>query len=134
MTTNRKCEICNTRPVGNEAKAEGFKYCDPCYTEANWENTHSDYGHDDIDTYSLENTTFKVQAEVDRYISDTKVEMASCWICHPELNEATAAYTPRTGTPRTDAANTPHRSHAACNHPATPKARAACRKAGGPKV
>lgn len=40
---------------------------------------------------------------------------------------------PRTGHTNT-ATKGPHRSHANCNHPRTPKGRAACRKAGGPQA
>jgi hypothetical protein len=115
----KRCEICGTRPM-TSGRNDSLPYCDPCATEADWENVHSDNGHDDE------------EAVANGW--DTAESVAACWICHPELNEAAKDYTPRTGTSRTDAARTTHRSHAGCDHARTPKARAACRKAGGPKV
>lgn len=79
--------------------------CNLCYTEGGWENEHNDYDHD----------------------SDPD---DNCWICHPELNLATRPA--RKGHTNTVAKT--RRSHAGCAHEVTPKARAACRKAGGPKA
>lgn len=84
----KRCEICNQRPAGGkDAKANGLgQYCDPCYEEANWENTHSDNGHFDAD------------AVLKGYESQEVLD--ACWICHPELNQASAAYVARQGTSR----------------------------------
>ena len=123
MTTNRKCSICSIRSIGSGKgddadHARQMGYCNPCLTLAEHENRHSDTGHDDAGCVAM---GWDTQAGVDR-----------CWVCHPELDMTSTEV--RTGTPRTDAANTAHRSHAGCDHEVTPKARAACRKAGGPKV
>lgn len=76
------CSICNKRPVGSgqgtdprHAKVMG--YCAPCLEEAEWENTHSDEGHEAINA--------------GRDIAPG-VEMTGCWICHPELNAASDDY------------------------------------------
>lgn len=84
-----RCTICALRPAGGrEAKANGFAdYCDPCYTEANWENTHSDNGHDDAGCVVM---GWDIQASLD-----------ACWVCHPELNQAAADYQAKAGTART---------------------------------
>jgi hypothetical protein len=51
--------------------------------------------------------------------------MASCMVCHPELDNR---YTPkRAGHHNTRPLS--WSSHKTCDHPATPAARAACRKA-----
>ena len=90
------CEICSTRPVGSgtgDQDATGA-YCNPCYTEGGWENTHNDGGHDAI--------LAKI-ADKKRLTANQKAEtahMTGCWICHPELNEAKKAYTVRQGTSR----------------------------------
>jgi hypothetical protein len=91
--------------AGVDTAARGSELCNLCYTEGGWENEHQDYGHETND-------------------------VDGCWMCHPELNLATRPV--RTGHTNTVAKT--HRSHAACDHPVTPKARAACRKAGGPKA
>lgn len=115
---------------------DSLPYCDPCATEAGWENVHSDDAHDALAQAIATNVyaTWMTPAILADAASTPGFTMANCWICHPELNQAAKDYTPRTGTPRTDAAKTPHRSHAGCDHAVTPKARAACRKAGGPKA
>lgn len=93
MTAKSRCEICNTRPIMTDAqkRASGvsFPYCLPCLTEAEWENTHSDYGHD-------EDSETIVPAGDDE--NNHRVE--GCWICFPELNETTKPYKERTGTSR----------------------------------
>jgi hypothetical protein len=116
------CIDCGTRRAQSHTP-EG-RMCDPCYDYAGAENEHGDMGHDDIDTYSVENTTFNTQAEVDAYIANVKIDMKSCPVCHPELD-------PRSDKPRTGHTNTvahSHTSHADHNHPRTPAARAMCRK------
>lgn len=67
-----RCEICGTRarmPKGRMLQLHGvsFPYCEPCLLLAEWENTHSDYGHDEAN------------------------QDAECWICHPELDRTQAA-------------------------------------------
>lgn len=80
------CSLCKTRPVGtgtgHDAKhARTMGYCNPCLTEAEMENEHSDYGHDEGKDADGNPTN-------------------GCWICHPELNAASADYQPRKGTSR----------------------------------
>jgi hypothetical protein len=88
MAARKLCETCQTRPALTAAKSlrifgTEFPYCYPCHELANWENTHSDYGHDLHDDGTL----------VGEYTED-------CWICHPELDQTRADYTARTGTSR----------------------------------
>lgn len=114
------CTICNTRTVGSgpghdAQQAQVMGYCNTCMTEADWENTHSDYGHDIDGPDSDDDYAVNVRAR-------------GCWICHPEL--IPGAHVPKAGHKNTAAGS--WNSHAACTHQATPKARAACRKAGGP--
>lgn len=94
---SKRCAVCEIRPA-HPSTAEGMT-CIPCYDEAGWENAHSDHGHNDIDTYTVDNTHFNEQAEVDAYIAETKREMEECWICQPSLNKATGAKE-RVGTAR----------------------------------
>jgi hypothetical protein len=111
------CIICGRRNATSANGPDMNDMCDPCYTEAGWENTHSDGGHDEINAGTYVN-------------ADEKIYMDNCWICHPELNKALAEV--KTGHTNTVAKS--YHSHAKCTHPTTPKARAACRKAGGPKA
>jgi hypothetical protein len=111
------CTICGNRnaKTGTGPGVDTSPYgdmCNLCYTEGGFENMHSDEGHDlpMVDT------------------SDN-----GCWICHPDLNLAATGAPSKVGHTNT-ATKGPHRSHAACAHPRTPKDRAACRKAGGPKA
>lgn len=118
----KKCMICEIRNVGTgpegkfghgeRQQARYMGYCCPCLEEAEWENTHSDYGHDDPD------------AVAKGY--DTADSIANCWVCHPELNLATT--TPAAGTGHTNTRAKSRTSHAEHHHPRTPEARAACRK------
>lgn len=104
MAASKRCEICETRPIMTGAEkaqvGSNFPYCFPCMTKADWENTHSDRGHEDIDTYSVANTTFAKKSEVDAYVAETKEEMKGCWICHPEMDETQESYVQRNGTSR----------------------------------
>lgn len=116
--TKKLCDICGIRNAVSTSVNNGTDgMCVPCYDEAGWENTHSDGAHDDIAAGTYENV-------------DEAVYMESCWICHPELNKAKAPA--KVGHTNTIAKS--YHSHATCKHPVTPKARAACRKAGGPKA
>lgn len=95
------CTDCNTRRVSTEPSARSLGMCTPCSDFGGWENTHSDEGHgaNNLD--------------------------AACPVCHPELD-------PRNKGTRKGHTNTVAKtrtSHAACKHMATPKDRAACRKA-----
>lgn len=75
-----KCRFCNIRPVSrNDADARMLELCGLCSTEADWENLHSDDSHG-VDP---DNETFE-----------------GCWICFPELNQASENYVPRIGTSR----------------------------------
>lgn len=116
------CTICNSRPVGHgtngdQGHAISMGYCTPCLTEAEWENTHSDYSHEDPECVAK---GYDEQSELDK-----------CWECHPELNEARREYTPRIR--RQPASTSPRRQQLdhkhQCKHPQTPAARRACREA-----
>lgn len=116
----RKCEICGIRNIGSKHgiaygdvdQARTLGYCIPCMAEADWENAHSDYGHDDPD------------AVAKGY--DTQGSLDSCWVCHPELNRATPDNVAGTGHTNTVAKS--YTSHAGHRHPRTPEARRLCRK------
>jgi hypothetical protein len=113
------CTICNTRPVGTGAgvdpqHARTMGYCNPCLTEAEWENMHSDYCHEGIADGTYEGD------------DHTVLDMDNCWVCHPELNAAAVGYTPKTGHTNTRAHS--WNSHSSHGHARTPEARAACRK------
>lgn len=87
----KTCRSCQIRPIAggtvrgegdtDRATAKSVELCLPCLAEAGWENTHSDYGHED-------------GKDADGEPTDT------CWMCHPELNEASADYSARVGTSR----------------------------------
>lgn len=128
-TTARKlCTICNLRPraTADQRKAQGMNsdmhYCVPCFEEAEWENTHSDNAHEQ--ELTLANTLFTKQDELDKWLEERANEMDACWICQPELNQASAEYTPKAGhhSPRRKQIN-----HKACQHPQTPIMRRKCR-------
>jgi hypothetical protein len=120
------CIICGKR---NATSANGVSMndmCDPCYVETGHENEHSDNGHDDILAWDAANDG---TPEPD-WFDNERPMTETCWICHPELNKAKADA--KVGHTNTVAKS--YHSHATCKHPVTPKARAACRKAGGPKA
>jgi hypothetical protein len=99
------CDVCNVHTAytgtghGVDLAPRASDMCNYCYTEGGWENTHDDEGHEDGDD--------------------------CCWICHPELNPTRKG--PKAG--HTNTTTKTHTSHAGCSHRATPKDRAACRKA-----
>lgn len=77
----KTCEICKTRPAQTTTQAlrdfgTVFPYCYPCHELAEQENVHSDDGHDESAPFD------------------------GCWVCHPELDQTSAEYTPRSGTSR----------------------------------
>lgn len=87
MGEPKLCRVCNTRKIGTGATvAEGdirearrMELCVPCSVQAEWDNEHSDAGHE-------ANSHSKVDA---------------CWACHPELNpDFDGAPEPRKGTSR----------------------------------
>lgn len=124
--TAKLCIVCNTRRPSRNNGRDFADMCGACYQESGWENTHSDGNHDGIQAV-IENKGIDGLSPAD---ASELPHMDGCWICHPELNLATRpAKTGHTNT----ATKGVHRSHAACAHPRTPKDRAACRKAGGPK-
>ena len=81
----KRCVSCGTRPRSSESP-EG-QLCAPCLREAEWENEHSDYGHD-------------VEGPESDDATERNARVNGCWICHPELNRASAEYKGRTGTSR----------------------------------
>lgn len=96
----RKCTDCGIRP--QDTTVVGPELCTVCLEYAEMENVHQDHG-DDHGTSG--------------YPTD------DCPVCHSELD---TRYTKRTG--HTNTAPKTRGSHAGCDHVATPKARAACRK------
>lgn len=107
------CTDCNTRRVSTDPSLRALLLCGPCADYSGWENTHSDEGHESRNTVAW-----------DQVVGD------DCPVCHPELD-------PRNTTTRKGHTNTVARtrtSHAACDHAATPRDRAACRKARTPNA
>jgi hypothetical protein len=98
MARSRICTVCNLRPTTDESP-EG-QMCQPCLTEADWENTHSDFDHAGYESWTLRNTNFKTRKDLLAGKADIAEETKSCWVCHPELNEAQREYTPRAGSSR----------------------------------
>jgi hypothetical protein len=92
MSQAARCEICKIRPVMSAQQARAFgvnhPYCAPCLTQAEWENTHSDYGHD-VDG-----------PETDQGDNELNHRVRGCWVCFPELDETTKPYRERTGSSR----------------------------------
>jgi hypothetical protein len=83
---SKRCEICELRPATSESP-EG-RLCAACLEEAEWENTHSDNYHDDI------------EPQTDDETDNLGNVLANCWICHPELNRASSAYVMPKGSSR----------------------------------
>ncbi|ADU06422.1 hypothetical protein ML5_0880 [Micromonospora sp. L5] len=84
---DKGCRSCGVRNVGTGSgdstdrdAARAVELCVPCHEEAQWENAHSDHGHDAL--------------------PEDAAERAGCWICYPELNRASADYKGRYGTSR----------------------------------
>ena len=73
-------------------------FCLVCVELGGWENDHSDNDHEGDEP------------------------SANCWVCHPELIPGD----PRKGHTNTVAKT--YSSHAACDHPRTPKHREICRR------
>lgn len=119
------CSICGKRRVytgtgpGVDPAPHGWDGCNYCYTEGGWENTHSDYGHE----------TIKMQVangEPEKWAKEELPNMASCWICHPELNLAQKPVRATTG-PKVQGTRRPQLNHKGHSHPQTPAARRACK-------
>jgi hypothetical protein len=103
MAKSTRCSICEKRPVGNEAKMGGHAdYCNACFEEASWENTHTDQGHETCPTLEeINDPSAEWTSENDKQDAlDVRAEMADCWICNPELNEAQKEYRERQGSSR----------------------------------
>lgn len=107
MTTTRKSPACIDcgRKLTASNRSDNRDMCIACFDYAGWENTHSDYAHD--------------------MLSDDDPMREGCPVCEGNVPTAPA---PKTG--HTDTAPRSWSSHAGHNHPATPKARAACRASG----
>lgn len=100
-TKTKICWDCQTRRISDTVM--GPDLCDICLNYADHENMHNDDGHED-------------GTEKDGF------SMMDCMVCHPELDNR---------KPKQSHTNTVAKtrgSHAGCDHPVTPKARAACRK------
>lgn len=92
-----RCSICGIRPVGGKGTgdrehAKTMGYCTPCLTEAEMDNAHSDYAHEERANAEEGTASYPTDAE--------RAEMDTCWVCHPELNEANAEYVAPKGVAR----------------------------------
>lgn len=114
MSKTRPCALCLKRP--RTARLFNPDLCHPCYEYCGWENTHSDEGHDNMSANDPTEATY----------------LADCPICQgvpaPWLTKEEPVKNATTTRPARNVANTRHMSHADCQHPRTPKGRAACRK------
>lgn len=72
-----KAKACTQQPCTRKVTENDM--CTPHNEEGMWENTHEDEGHENLTG-----------------LEDDADQMYACWVCHPELNEATAA--PRKST------------------------------------
>lgn len=112
MTTNRTnathCIDCGRKLTSSTRDHTNRDMCTACFEYAGWENEHNDDGHDDMGNGSVDDAV-----------------RAACPVCQ---GNAPTAPAPRvvnnSGT--TDKSWSSHAGH---DHPATPRARAACRKA-----
>lgn len=112
MTTRRTariCTDCKRRP--QDTSVIGPELCDVCLEYADVEIMHMDYADP--------------HAEGPEF--GWRLAEADCPVCHPELDKRYVDV--RKGHTNTVAKS--RTSHAGHDHPATPKARAACRKAQG---
>jgi hypothetical protein len=107
MARSRICSICQKRPVGSgngsdPKHAATMGYCAPCLEEGEWENTHGDDGHETCPTLEEINDPSAEwsDAKDKENALAVRVEIAECWICHPELNEAQKEYKIRNGSTR----------------------------------
>jgi hypothetical protein len=91
-----RCEMGCGRPANSEMP----HLCIPCYTEAGWENTHSDQGHEGFEALTVKQTNFRTKAALEEWKAEVRKEIEGCWICRPELNKASAEYVSRAGTSR----------------------------------
>lgn len=106
------CIVCGTRQARTIDGTTDL--CRPCYEYAGWENTHSDYGHDDPDCVAKG--------------YDTEASIAACLVCQ-DKDPTEQAPTTR-NQPATRAARRTQLNHKRdCKHAQTPEARRACRTA-----
>lgn len=101
---NRSSSATNTSNVTSDYN----DVCVDCYDYWSWENTHSDESHtaDNVDP--------------------------ACMVCMKEFPVAPLTTATPKGKVTTMNTNRNWNSHSACTHAKNPKARAACRAAGGP--
>jgi hypothetical protein len=101
--TTITCTECGTRiTAANRTPGRHYRdVCNKCYDFWGWENCHEDGNHDNL--------------------PEDAEEREGCLVC---LNAK-----PQLRTGHTNTVAKTRRSHAACDHEVTPKARAACRKA-----
>lgn len=122
MATKALCSICSLRPVPSlkvrqdAGMSSDMDYCVPCFDEASWENTHSDFAHADINEFmaTVDDATIaqlkefakkfgvkldrtqRTKAAITAAIREyAEIETTHCWECHPELNKAKASYVAR---------------------------------------
>jgi hypothetical protein len=130
-----KCNVCNIRNAKTGSKGSETSphndMCNYCWEEGGYENSHSDNNHEGIaaGTFTLANTTFKTQEDLDKYLADQLEIMQGCWICHPELNLAKLPAKASTGGPKKQGVRRPQLNHKGHGHPQTPAARKACKEA-----
>lgn len=82
--TAQVCDVCSKRRPAKDCSG----MCRPCYDEGGWENEHSDRSHAAITAEVEDQSGTATLSDADRETYETA--MPGCWICHPELNEATA--------------------------------------------
>lgn len=125
------CNVCNTRRPKTGSKGTETSphndMCNYCFEEGGWENTHSDANHDAIAAEVADKG-----GDPASYLSKNDLAeldfMATCWICHPELNLAQKPAGKSTG-PKAQGTRRPQLNHKGHSHPATPAARRACKLA-----
>lgn len=109
--TKTTCDICKIRKTVMDCNG----MCTECYTEGGWENTHGDYNHEDLlaklaeveasgavalrllargglvrnaKLMKSDELRIALRTAILDKASVSEAELAECWICHPELNEA----------------------------------------------
>lgn len=100
----KRCEICEIRPIMSSVERNargGFPYCSQCLTKEEWENQHSDDGHEFADDLKFYAGLMLPSIEAkDEYMASMREDMKRCWICNPELDQTAEEYVQRTGTSR----------------------------------
>lgn len=84
-TTTKMCTDCGKRP--QDASVIGPELCEACYEYAGWENQHGDDAHEEVAAYDSAEKGSGVTPPFKKSImKQMRAEMASCPVCHPELD------------------------------------------------